>query len=280
MPFNNSFHNIITRESAACVRYTVGTGTSSSTTYDSDTYTVLTYTSTGTLKVYSNLNVYYLVVGGGGSGGGIYSAGGGGGGGVIYNPANYMVIMSPGTYNITVGAAGAASSIIHQTSSIFSVTANNGGNGTKDYGAGGSSGSASASYNAQWGTTYSAVSAYSGGNGNGNDTGAGGGGANGAGNLNDGGSAKQWFFNSTSYGGGGGGGTKNGNYMNAVGGNTYGGIPGTGGGYGGARSHQLGTGGTANTGGGGGGVANTDTTLSGGSGIVILAFLTSNTKST
>jgi hypothetical protein len=68
--------------------------------------TIHTFTALGTFEVTGgNADVEYLVVAGGGGGGG--RGGGGGAGGVVYVPISNGTI-SPGTYNVVIGAGSAA----------------------------------------------------------------------------------------------------------------------------------------------------------------------------
>jgi len=149
-------------------------------------YKIHTFTSDGTLTVYSGGVIEYLMVGGGGGGGSGSSSsstrgtGGGGGGGMLEG----SFYISTGTHNITIGVGGAGATGSLQigtdgTDSVFNnQTAYGGGGGAPQNTQGNSGGS---------------------GGGNGNlKTTSGGSGTSGQGN--DGGSA------SGGVGGGGGGG--------------------------------------------------------------------------
>jgi len=234
-------------------------------------YTIHKFTSSGSLVVTgASLSVSSLVVGGGGGGGGGYNGGGGGGGagGVVYSAS---VPVTPQTYTVTVGNGGAAST--NGQSSVFSSVTALGGGGASDgvtaglSGASGGGGGTAASSATLGGA---GTQGYNGGNGiyygpNNQWAGGGGGGAGAAGanasNTQAGaggvGVANSITGASLYYGGGGGAG---GSLNYALGGNG-----------GGGRGWYLGgqTAGTPNTGGGGG------TSMSGGSGVVIVRYLTS-----
>lgn len=261
----------------------------------SGSYTIHTFLTSGTFTVLSSaLACDILVVAGGGGGGGSVVAGGGGGGGGVQYFVNQNVV--PGPYTVTVGTGGSGGNPVATNglnSQFGSLTASVGG------GAGGS-----------W--SYTAVTGGSGGGGNGSSTfsgtpgqgnsggaghtqggsngaasaGGGGAGGNGAASvLGVGGSGGVGLANSingtlTYYAGGGGGGCWQGdnpNYGLTLGVGS-GGIGGGGGGVFPAPSNGVAA--TANTGGGGGGASgptNQGTTYNGGaggSGIVIVRYLT------
>lgn len=215
-------------------------------------YTILKFTTIGTgdFVIPSGVSLMeILVVGGGGSGGnspGTRGGGGGGGGGIYTNNADSVTPDSSVT--VTVGAGGG-------TSSFDTHTVNAGTNGTDggaSTGTGGNAGSGG----------------YSGGSPDGFH--AGGGAGNGQ---------KGYNGDATLGGGAGGDGTQS----NITGTNTYYGGGGSGGygtyngGNGGGGKGWAGsaaTAGTANTGGGGGGGYNYNNGAAGGSGIVIIAYLT------
>ena len=73
------------------------------------TYTVLTYTSSGTLTLSRGGKLEYLLVGGGGGGAGSITAtnGGGGGGGQCLHNIGSPISLKPGIYTITIGNGGA-----------------------------------------------------------------------------------------------------------------------------------------------------------------------------
>jgi hypothetical protein len=244
----------------------------------------------------------YLVIGGGGSGG-IQVGGGGGAGGYRTNmvgatsgrgsAAEAELSLAPGTYTVTIGAGGVGG--YNLASAGSSPTGNNrGAKGTDSVfgtitslGGGGGSG-------------YSNLTATNGGSGGGAD---GGGQTNfGAGTANQGYAGGQGVYGSWSGGGGGGAGAVGGNGGNNVGGVGGAGlsssITGTavtrggggagcqtsgagsvggagGGGAGGSDSVNAGNG-SVNTGGGGGGTRDAGTNGSGGSGIVIVRYLTAD----
>ena len=265
-------------EISACSGATGGTVTTAG------AYTIHTFTNSGTFNVGVDCPAQVLVVGGG-AGGGYH--GGGGAGGVVYN-SNYSI--QAGNYNVAVGAGGAAWG--NGQNSVFNtITAYGGGSG------------------GYW-TTTSGTTGLSGGSGGGGaagDTGASAGGAGTAGQGNAGGSGRRV----TGYQGGGGGGaggvgtaggvTSGGNggvgvnyssiFGSSVGANGWFGgggggvavwtpnavasIGGTGGGANGGYSTAGGGTGLsaqANTGGGGG--AGEAAQGTGGSGVVIIKYLT------
>lgn len=254
-------------------------------------YTVLTFTTNGSLNVSSAGTFEILIVGGGGGGGDAGpSGGGGGGGGVLYgnlsiNIGNYTVVIGTGGAGgpaDTAGSNGMDTTV--NFSSIATATGGGGGAGSagalaKNGGSGG--GTASVNINLPGNTSqanYSTLLAYGtqGGRGlaftGGKDGGGGGGGA-GQGGRNatndvaagDGGNGTQININGTLafYAGGGGGAVWT--LTPGKGGQGGGGIGGVG--LGGAAGA-----GVANTGGGGGG-ASDGATGKGGSGVVIVRFI-------
>ena len=242
-------------------------------------YTVIAYTSSGTL-VTSNgtIDAEVLVVGGGGGG----SHGGGGAGGYLTG-----TITLTGTMAVTVGNGGAGGNYMYPHSlgstggdSIFgSYTAKGGGGGGGAWSpglAGASGGGNAGEVNPSQSVGGAATPAGQGNPGGGNVYGyphvSGGGGAatagaSGAGSQNgNGGAGYNNSISGTSvgYAGGGGGGV-------------YGGTPGSathGGGAGRSGSAGNGNAGTPNTGGGGGGAWYQGTGGMGGSGVVIIRYLT------
>ena len=263
-------------------------------TYDGD-YTIHTFTSNGTFSTDTTLNATVLVVAGGGGGGSSGGApgGGGGAGGLLYNNTGFSI--SSGDYSVTVGSggAGALNHTIHGgngTNSSFStmIAIGGGGAGSGDY------------------EVVGVADGFDGGSGGGGGTyldGAGGAGT--AGQGNDGGSGLK--INLQRYAGGGGGGASA-NGVNGVldkggdgGDGTACSINGSsvyyaGGGGGGVRGTTIGTGGLggggngayrtyggayiynatagANGTGGGGGGNCASFAPDGGSGIVIIRYLT------
>jgi hypothetical protein len=212
-----------------------------------------------------------LVVAGGGSGGNGGAAGGGGAGGYQYNSS---LTVTPQTFIVTVGAGGIAQGEVVAQNSVFStITAIGGGKGgANGNGANGGCGGGSSF------TGTGGIGSQGNNGGSGSGTGAGGGGGAGANGANGSGSNAGvggvgvvnpitgstigQNVGGTYYicGGGGGGGTNP-----AVGGQG-------GGGNGGATP----TVGTANTGGGGGGQKSSLNGANGGSGVVVLRWLTSD----
>lgn len=253
-------------------------------------FTVLTYNNNGTFNVSGeNLDIEILVIAGGGAGGGMNNnfAGGGGAGGIV-EAVNFT--LTPDNYNIIIGRGGIGASNSRGGNGLNSTFANitaiggggggSGAGGSNVNGADGGSGGAAA-WNGGKGDGIQTASGGDTGFGNdgggveGNSGGAGGGGANKIGDIGlssgqAGGNGGDGIFSSingtnVSYGGGGGGGgLTRGN----------GGIGG--GGQGSVHPNGDQTAGTANTGGGGGGAGQVaaDAGANGGSGIVIIRFLT------
>ena len=270
-----------------------------SVTFDGD-YRVHTFTSSGNFIVPSSHSFEILIVAGGG-GGGLHSGGGGGAGGLLYygaetpkTPNGAAQTLSAATYTVTIGAGGAGSGGQYQAvagngangaNSVFnSLTAIGGGGGGTAGGSvpivgsnGGSGGGGSRDRAGGSGTSGqgfgggymgSVTSLYPGGGGGG----AGAAGTNGTSSLaGNGGVGLQYSISGTAtyYAGGGGG--------NLQGSSTA--VPpnGTGGAGGGGNGANTGDGiaGTPNTGGGGGGNRyNTTGGGAGGSGVVIVRYLT------
>jgi hypothetical protein len=216
--------------------------------------------------------VEYLILGGGGGG-----SNGGGGGGQLLTGTD---VLTPGVYNIVVGAGGAGF--------LVNGTANNGVNGGNSSfnghsalgGGGGANSTQNGSNGGNGGGSGGANTLKAGGTGDRN------GGNNatftaspfpaggGAGTLANGGNAS-----AAAVGGVGGAGTSNSitgtpvTYGGGGGAGVFsGGTPGAGGvgGGGNGRNATTGDAGTANTGSGGGGTNNGQTGGAGGSGVVIL----------
>jgi hypothetical protein len=239
-------------------------------------YKVHTFTSSGTFTVARAGDVEYLVVAGGGGGGittdGNGGAGGGGGGG--YKTGT--LTLTAGNKVVTVGAGGTDHT--KGGNSVFDsiVSTGGGGGGTAPSEAGGVGGSgAGGNYNAGAGGAASpAGEGYAGGNGAGAGAyGGGGGGASEVGHVGTGsdgkggdGLASSISGTATTRAGGGGGGASG---AGGAGGGGAGGTPG-------------GNDGTANTGGGGGGGygGTTVTGGHGGSGVVIIRYLSDPTFTT
>jgi hypothetical protein len=271
----------------------------------SGSYTVRTFTATGTLYLPSSTNIEYLIVGGGGAGGSGL-AGGGGAGGFRTNIGS-PTTFAANSYTVTVGGGGASnptnmtfggdgvnSSIIGGSISLSSTGGGSGSpypgtsagkNGGSGGGGGGTDGIGSYSTGGTGNSgSYNPVEGYNGGRGNywgaSRHLGGGGGGAGGAGfdtpnssNGGDGGVGRQSSINGTNtfYAAGGGGAGRN--AYSAAGGAGANSIGGRGGGTNGAATAA-----TANTGsGGGGGDYETSPGFAGGaggSGIVIVRYLT------
>jgi hypothetical protein len=257
----------------------------------SGAYTVHTFTGSGNFEIATNgisKNIEYLIVAGGG--GGEWTGSGGGAGGMLEGSIN---LAAPGAYPVVIGAGGpggvfnGAASGQGSNSSFGSIVSLGGGRGVT-HGAldGVSGGSGSGSAIKTGGATGSggagtAGQGFRGGNGFVQSSwlgvSAGGGGAGGvgfdggpaSGTFGQGGPGKSSSISgvSTFYSGGGGGGDVNVNF------GPLGGI----GGGGRANGDNAGSPGAVNTGGGGGGGGYTGTYWpggAGGSGIVIVRYLT------
>lgn len=269
---------IFTPQNAYAVQATGGTITFSG------GKTIHTFTANGTFTVSSvgagspdATTVSYLVVGGGGSGGddtGGFSSGGGGAGGFL-NGSGFFV--SAIAYSIVIGhgGAGAGNTGITGNSggwSAFSTINATGGGGGAGFGAAATSGGSGggAGFGGVKGTGIGGQG-FDGGTATAGAGGGGGGasqvGFNGAANSGNGGDGIGTSISGSAvtYGGGGGG------YGTA-------GSPGAGG-AGGGTAGLAGTSASspANSGGGSGG-ANTGTGA-GGSGIVIISYVTTNAPS-
>jgi len=292
---------------------TLATGgdTTTDITVGEDTYRVHTFTTVGTssLNVINGGEFEYLVVGGGG-GGGSWVGGGGGAGGYRSSVAGESsgggasaespLVLTAGSYTVTVGAGGVGNRSVTgpsnttvgtngKDSSFGPITAIGGGRGGSYSltlrSSGGSGGGGSPISNGT--NSGTAGQGYAGGTGLDSSTfpGGGGGGAGGVGAAGtntsggrggDGGSGVSSSINGTATfraGGGGGG-------VNSPGAGALEGVGGNGGGGNGANGKSDGSvasNGTANTGGGGGGSGQANTNPSsqggnGGSGIVIVRY--------
>ena len=260
-------------------------------------YTIHTFDSSETFTPSAAGNVEVLVIGGGGGGGGTGS--GGGAGGYVYNSA---FVVTGATISVTVGAGGeggsngsfgsgtAADGTIGSASVFSSLTAEGGGKGVShnnanlegitggNGGSGGggpmtsiaytTTGGAASSGNAGGeGYLESSWTGVHGGGGGAGAVGAAGGNASGTSGKGGIGLANSISGTSVTYAGGGGGGE-----ITA----TFSGAGGSGGGGNGGYN-AAGTSGTANTGGGGGGGGFNTTYFAGGaggSGVVIVRYLT------
>ena len=256
----------------------------------SGSYTIHTFTSSGMFTPTTNVNVDYLVVAGGGGVANSHAGGGGGGGGLLTSTA--YSVTSGTSYSVIVGAGGAGAPYSYSApetglpssgsnSSFHSLVAIGGGGGSRAYNSGvvsngqtgGSGGGGGGSINSSTGTGGAATSGqgYAGGYGLNVAKGGGGGGAGGAGG------------NAIGSGSGGTSGNGGAGLSNSYSGtSTYysaGGI----GGYWPGITEAAGTAGTGGVGVDTAGGANTgqgassgtaQLTLSGGSGIVIVRYLT------
>jgi hypothetical protein len=222
-----------------------------------------------------------LVIGGGGSGGGqLGISGGGGAGGFVLTDLN----LTPGIYNVIVGAGGnqvssGAPGNNGQSSSLADIIAYGGGAGGGyvnnpgyDGASGGGGGASNTGITVAAGSAIYGVQGNNGGTGGTSTTGGGGGGAGSSGEssvgLNRGGNGGAGLPSIISgvlsyYSGGGGGGGFGG---------TSAGIGGIGGGANGGSSSAISA--TPNTGGGGGGGGYNSLIRggAGGSGIVIIRY--------
>ncbi len=267
-------------------------------------YTIHTFTGSGTFTPTGSGQVEYLVVAGGGGGGGGWYAGGGGAGGYRNSTsgettggggsAESPLAVTAQAYTITVGAGGGGGANGTNGSagnnSIFSTITATGGAGGASYatngttgGSGGGAGASNGGGTYTGGAASSPTQGFAGGNSTTSSTGAGGGGGAGAvggdgygpGSHGGGGGAglsSSITGSAVTRGGGGGGGAS----FSASG---IGGAGGAGGGgKGGDGATNNNTAGTANTGGGGGGnggySGGAAPGSAGGSGIVIVRYLT------
>ena len=243
-------------------------------------FTIHTFTSNGTFTPMGNVNIEYLVVGGGGAGASGIGGGGGAGG---FRTGFLTITNTPKTVTVGVGGTGSTGVVNggNGGDSIFdSITAVGGGGGGTNSAVGVTGGSGGGS-----GSFYTLGSAATAGQGNAGGAGVGSGslgagGGGGAGNSGanatplsgggNGGAGQQSSISgiATFYAAGGGGGA------NSV----AAGAGGSGGGGAGGIS-GVGTAGTANTGSGGGGNGNSALlSAAGGSGIVIIRYLTGGTQ--
>ena len=249
-------------------------------------YNIHTFTSSGTLTVEGQTKdgVDYIVVAGGGGGGGT-RAGGAGAGGVVVATSQTL---SVGDHTITIGGGGAAGSGVDSgsqggTSSLGSAqSCVGGGYGGGQGNPGGDGGSGGGSSDGAAGGAGDGTSGQGndGGGSTGSTGGGGGGGKNSAGVTpssyagGNGGTSlsNSYSGSSVEYGGGGGGGSRDNSARGDGGGNA---------GSGGKTTGTNATAGTANRGGGGGGGGRDNSGDSahkngaaGGSGIVIVRYLT------
>jgi hypothetical protein len=241
-------------------------------------YTVVKFTANGTFNVTEEINATVLVVAGGASGG-FKGSGGGGAGGLIYNTS----YNATGNITVVIGTGGEGATTDGQTgtrggnSSFGSLEANGGGSGGHggDGGIGGSGGGAGYNTVNNGGVATPAGQGYAGGDCDNCNQAAGGypgGGGGGAGGLGQNGSA--------SVGGNGGIGinyTINGSTVcYAGGGGASGATPGnaTCGGSGGSTVNGANPSAGTNGTGGGGGAGGSTKSGTGGSGVVIIRFLT------
>ena len=248
----------------------------------SGNYRIHTFTSSGTfVNTIASLSVEYLVIAGGGAGGvGDANAnaygGGGGAGGYRTNVAGQTsgggasaeaaLTISAGNKTVTVGAGGAGASGDNQLGtnggdsvfdSITSIGGGRGGANSADGSSGGSGGGGKESDGA--GQSGTSGQGYGGGSGSeGGNRGGGGGGAGGAGGSTTGGGGVSSNITGSSV-------------TRAAGGGSSGAGGSGGGGNGGDPTGQNAS---VNTGSGGG--AATQNSGNGGSGLVVVRYLTNN----
>jgi len=261
-------------------------------------YTVHTFTSSGTFETDVAGTADVLIVGGGGSsGGGHYNGGSGGGGGAGGVRALSSQAVSATTHAVTVGAGGTGSqygdngddSSVVLGSTLTASGGGGGGFGTVDTGdsrdglAGASGGGGGIGQTAKSGgagntPSTSPVQGYAGGDAATGGAGGGGGagevgndapGSGSLGGVGGDGVQNDWRTGSNVYYGGGGGGSGWSSSTYISGGEG-------GGGRSGVSGDNVGTAGTANTGGGGGGSHGASGShwpgASGGSGIVVIRY--------
>jgi len=243
-------------------------------------YKVHEFTSSGTLAVTGSGDIEYLVVAGGGGG---YCGGGGAGGmrtGTLsVSAGNKTVTVGAGGYSGQCNVNGHGNNGVGGNSVFDSITSTGGGfgggGGAANNTAGGSSGGAGGNYTSNGGYPQDSVTPNQGNNGGASDgnnsqrAGAGGGAGAVGGNATAGvavggdGLASSISGSSVIYAGGGGGGFANSS-------------SGTGGQGGSGGGGSDGAAGTTNLGAGGGGHDNSARAGYGGSGIVIVRYLTSS----
>ena len=243
-------------------------------------YKVHEFTSSGTLAVTGSGDIEYLVVAGGGGG---YCGGGGAGGmrtGTLsVSAGNKTVTVGAGGYSGQCNVNGHGNNGVGGNSVFDSITSTGGGfgggGGAANNTAGGSSGGAGGNYTSNGGYPQDSVTPNQGNNGGASDgnnsqrAGAGGGAGSVGGNATAGvavggdGLASSISGSSVIYAGGGGGGFANSS-------------SGTGGQGGSGGGGSDGAAGTTNLGAGGGGHDNSARAGYGGSGIVIVRYLTSS----
>jgi len=260
-------------------------------------YTIHTFTSSGTFAVNRNVEVDCLVIAGGGAGGSNIGGGGGAGG---YRAFTGLPLSGATSYTVTVGAGGARQGeqlrgLSGASSTFGAITSTGGGGGagnsggtetalTGGSGGGGAYGNITAAAGNAGG--FSPAEGNSGGNGISSTFGAGGGGggASAAGTAgsptadqgSQGGNGTASSITGTSVtraGGGGGGRTQGGTTSAAIGGTGGGGN----GGFGTSPNSATDpTAGASNTGSGGGGAGwgSGELGANGGSGVVIIRYLT------
>jgi hypothetical protein len=228
--------------------------------YTDGLYTVHLFLRSGVFFDTLQRKVDVLVVGGGG-GGSTNNGSGGGGGGAVHYRTDYDIVGS--SYPIVI-AGTVATNMTGDTSSAFGLYAKGGAPGASSDGVNGGGGNRNGGGSGGTIEDYPEWADYGGNSGSSGASYYGGqGGSSGAGLIDITGTPLYWA-------GGGGGGTRSGygaSRPGAVGGGgAHGGTPGQGG-----YNVSTGTAGALNTGGGGSGYG------TGGSGIVVIRYLTDQT---
>lgn len=232
-------------------------------------FTIHTFTGSGTFVANRSMQVETLVIAGGGGGGDDVGGGGGGGG---YRTTTELSLAASTSYPVVVGAGGVRGAYSGATqggeSSFAGIISAGGGRGAgyaNAAGAGGSGGGGGSGAAGGAGNTPATTPSQGNNGASGayiNGPGAGGGGAGSAGSGVNGGAGASSSITGTAVTRAGGG----------AGGSGTSGEPGGTGGSGGGGN--PGVAGTANTGGGGGGGNFTANAANGGSGVVIIRYLT------
>lgn len=131
---------------SATLTYTAtGTYSTSTNVVGAITYSLVSFTGSGTILFNgSGVTVYYLLVAGGG-GGGVNAGGGGGAGGLLQSNFTTTSNSSTTTYTITIGSGGNGSYAVSSGSNTGNIQAQNGGNSTIT-----TSGSTICKFNSNW----------------------------------------------------------------------------------------------------------------------------------
>ena len=280
-------------------------GTATTYTSGSVNYQVHTFTSSGTFNVNSGSKQADVLMVAGGAGGGNDNAGGGGAGGLLYfgsetpkTPNGGRITLTPGSYQIVIGAGGAGGAetggatpfaVNGSNTTGLGYTAIGGGYGASSESSAGSlrgqDGGSGGGGNGNTDSTqpYVPGSGTSGqGNGGGTGSNGGGGGGGGAGAVGQDGNARGTYLGGNGgvglqysirtgsgeyYAAGGGGGNENSNYNAQSRASGIGGVTNP-------NNTTAASAGVANTGSGGGGSTHVVSAYNGagGSGIVIIRY--------